>query len=198
MINLLPVEVKESYRYARRNVSLRNWATILLISLVGLGALATYGLLSLHQQTKSYTSQVSVVKAQLEVNKLEQTQKQVEDISGSLKLAVKVLGQEVLFSKLITQIGAAMPNGTVLTGLNINKVSGGLSLSANATSYTSATQVQVNLSDPTNKIFGKVDIDNVSCSSQKVVDVSYPCTVQLRALFNPNNQFLFINQGTKS
>jgi hypothetical protein len=197
MINLLPSEIKESYRYARRNVALRNWAAILFISFIGLGCLATYGLLTMRESTHSYSVQAQSVKAQLQKDKLEETQKKVEDISGSLKLAVQVLSQEVLFSKLITQIGAAMPSGSILTGLNINKVSGGLSLSADATTYTSATQVQVNLADPENKIFAKVDIDNISCSSETSADSSYPCTVQLRALFNNNNPFLFINQGAK-
>jgi hypothetical protein len=197
MINLLPDEIKSSYGYARRNVSLRNWTIILLFSLAGLGSIGTYGLLMIHKQTQSYQDQVSSIQIQLKQDKLEETQKKIQDITIASKLAVQVLSQEVLFSKLITQIGSAMPSGTILTGLNINKVAGGLSLSAKATTYTSATQVQVNLADPANKIFGKVDIDNVSCSNQNAADIAYPCTVTLRALFNTNNQFLFINQGKK-
>lgn len=197
MINLLPDEMKSSYGYARRNVSLRNWAIILLFSLAGLGGIGTYGLLMMHQQTKAYSAEVTSIQLQLKQDKLEETQKKIQDITTSSKLAVQVLSQEVLFSKLITQIGAAMPTGSFLTGLNINKVAGGLSLSAKATTYTSATQVQVNLSDAANKIFAKVDIDNVSCSTQNNLDSAYPCTVSLRALFNTNNQFLFINQGKK-
>ncbi len=197
MINLLPDATKTSYGYARRNVSLRNWAVALVVSLAGLGALATYGLLTIHRQINDYNYQVVSTKEQLSRDKLDETQKKITDITTSSKLAVQVLGQEVLFSKLITQIGAAMPNGTILTGLNINKIAGGLTLSANATTYTTGTQIQVNLSAATNKIFSKVDIDNVSCSSQNSSDQAYPCTVTLRALFNSNNQFLFINEGKK-
>ncbi len=198
MLNLLPPELKGSYGFARRNVMLRNWATVMLFSLIGLVVIVTFGFLTIEASIKDYSTQVSQAQTQLQKEKLDQTKKQAQDISGSLKLAVQVLGQEILFSKLITQIGANMPSGTVLTTLDINKVSGGLSLSATATSYTTATQVQVNLADPKNKIFSKVDIDNISCSSTNASDPTYPCIVQLRALFTTNNPFLFINQGKKS
>ena len=198
MINLLPPELRESYRYARRNTMLRSWVVVALISLVGLGALGTFGLLSLHQESVTYSRRVTAAQKQLEDDHLAQTETRVKDITNSLKLGVQVLSQEVLFSKLITQIGAAMPSGTVLTGLNINKSQGGLDLTANATNYTTATQIQVNLNDPNNKIFGKVDLNGINCSQQTGGDALHPCAVTLRALFNSDNQFLFINQGKKS
>jgi hypothetical protein len=198
VINLLPSEIKIGYRYARRNVQLRRWVLAFVVALVGLGALATYGLLTLHQSSVSYANQVSGANKQLQLEQLSQTNKQVQNISNSLKLSVKVLSQEVLFSKLITQIGAVMPSGAILTDLDIDKVSGGLDLTANTTNYNTGTQVQVNLAAPANKIFATVDIDSVTCDSKNSVNSSYPCTVTLRALFNTNNQFLFINQGAKS
>ncbi len=198
MINLLPPEVKSSYQFARRNVSLRKWVATLLIVLLGLGALGTYGLLTLHQSTVHYQDQVASLQNQLKKDKIDQTKKQVQDISGSLKLAVQVLSNEVLFSKLIQQIGAVMPNGTVLTGLNIDQIKGGLDLTAVSTNYAAGTQIQVNLADPNNKIFSRVDIESIQCGGDSSGGSStYPCQVQLRALFNNNNPFLFINQGGK-
>lgn len=200
MINLLPPEVKNGYRYARRNVILRRWVAAFLVALVGLGVLGTYGLLALHQSTANYDNRVAAAETQLQNDKLDQTKKQVEDMSTSLKLAVQVLSNEVLFSKLIQQIGANMPAGTVLTELSIGQVQGGLELTASSTDYTAGTQIQVNLADPANKIFSKVDIESLKCdsASNNSGQSSYPCKVQLRALFNPNNAFLFINQGKKS
>lgn len=197
MINLLPPTLKEGYRYGRRNVVLRRWVLAMLIALIGLGGLGTYGSLRLHQSTSDTQNQVRATTAQLQKEHLTITKNQVQDISNSLKLAVQVLSREVLFSKLITQIGAAMPNGANLTGLDINQVSGGLDLEAEATNYTTATQVQVNLTDPANKIFAKVDINSIQCNGTSA-DKGFPCIVSLRALFNSTNQFLFINQGGKS
>jgi len=130
-------------------------------------------------------------------------QKRVEDISGSLKLVVQVLSREILFSTLIRQIGSAIPAKASLTGLSISKVTGGIDLTAIASDYDTATQVQVNLKDPANKIFDKADIVNVTCTGAAASDPAYPCTVTIRAQFASNNPFLFIkttgpaNTGTK-
>lgn len=199
MINLLPPKTKANYRFARRNLSLRSWVVALGLVLVGVGGLVTYGLLDLQQSVNNYQHQVTTIKDNLKAEKLTETQQQIKDISGSLRLATQVLGSEVLFSKLITQIGAAMPPGAVLASLNINKTTGGIDLNAKAKDYVTATQVQVNLSSVTNKIFAKADIISVSCNTA-VTDKPnpYPCSVGLRALFNGKNQFLFVNQDTKS
>ena len=199
MINLLPTPDKLNLIYARRNVTLRNWVFGLSMVLVGVGALMTFGLLDLQHQVHSYQQQVVDAQSNLKREKLTETEKQVKDISSSLRLASQVLGSEVLFSKLITQIGAAMPPGAVLSSLNINKTTGGLDLNANAKDYVTASQVQVNLSNPANKIFAKADIITINCMVPKSQDKAnpYPCTISLRALFNGNNQFLFVNQGAK-
>src|SRR3989304_3430954 len=94
----------------------------------------------------------------LGAQKLEETQKSVQEISDNLKLVVQVLSREILFSKLIKQIGTAIPPSAVLTDLKIAKTSGGIDLTAVAIDYSTATQVQVNLQDPDNKIFDKADL----------------------------------------
>src|SRR4051812_30827958 len=101
MINLLPPDVKDGYKYARRNVILRRWVLIFVIALVGLGGLSTYGLLTLHQSTVTYDKQIGATEADFQKESYNGTQKQIQDMSNSFKLVVKVLGQEVLFSQLL-------------------------------------------------------------------------------------------------
>src|ERR1700761_9232219 len=101
MINLLPPDIKSSYRYARRNVVLRRWVVRTVLAFVGLGVIATYGLLTLQQATSRYQSQIATTKALFKQEKFAQTQTQVQDITNSFKLVVKVLSQEVLFSELL-------------------------------------------------------------------------------------------------
>jgi hypothetical protein len=197
MINLLPPEVKMSYRFARYNVTLRRWVVAFVVAFAGLGVIATYGLLTLHQSTGHYNSQIASTQALFQKEKFAQTQTEVQNISNSFKLVVKVLGQEVLFSELLKQIGAVIPNNANLTGLTINQTQGGLDITANATDYATATQVQVNLADPANKIFSKADIIGISCGNANALNPNYPCTVNIRALFAPNNPFLFVNNGVK-
>lgn len=206
MINLLPPDIKESYRYARRNVSLRKWVIALLIAFIGLGALGTFGLLTIQQSSLQFEKEVATSEEILKKEQYRATQKRVQDIGNSFKLVVRVLSQEVLFSQLLKQIGASIPTNANLTGLTISQTQGGLDITAVATDYKTASQVQVNLSDPDNKIFSKADIVSINCettassstSESASLDAQYPCKVTVRALFAANNPFLFINsKGVK-
>jgi Tfp pilus assembly protein PilN len=199
MINLLPPDVQQNIGYSRRNAKLRRWAFALVFGIIGTAVVVTFGVFYINQSTTSYNDQVSKTQSELTAQKLPETQKKVEDISGSLKLVVQVLSREVLFSKLLKAIGAAIPANAALTGLSISKVTGGIDLSAVTTDYSTASQVQVNLQDPSNKIFDKADIVNITCTPANP-NVHYPCTVTIRAQFATNNPFLFINTssaGTK-
>lgn len=203
MINLLPPEIKTGYSYARRNVGLRRWVAYSLVALIGLIGIVTYGWLSIHQSTIHYQKQIARTEALFKQEKFDETQKQVKDIAGSFKLVVQVLGNEVLFSQLIKQIAAITPAKANLTGLNISQAQTAIDITANAADYNTATQMQVNLSDPTNKIFSKADIISINCSATAApagqsTQAAYPCNVTIRALFANNNPYLFVNsKGTK-
>ena len=194
MINLLPPDLKDAYRYAHRNVRLVRWTVACALSLVGLVIISTSGLIYIQQTSRSYDSQISGAEASLRDQQLTATQAKVKDISSSLKLAVKVLSKEVLFSKLLTQLAAITPTRTVLTDLNISQEQTSVDITALATDYTAATQLQANLADPDNKLFSKADIVTISCGTSATTPV-YPCTVTIRALFVKNNPYLFINDG---
>lgn len=198
MINLLPPDLKNGYRYARRNITLRRWLAFFLLAFIGLGILSTYGLLKLQQSTVDYRKQISDSQILFKQENFTGIQAQVKDMSSSFKLVVKVLSQEVLFSELLKQITTTIPDNANLTGLTISQVSGGIDLSANTTDYQTATQVQVNLADPTNKIFSKADIISIACGGATSSDPQYPCTVNIRALFASNNPYLFISNTSKA
>jgi Tfp pilus assembly protein PilN len=194
MINFLPPELKDTYRYAHRNVSLLRWAIMFGVGLVGLIVISGAGLFYLQNQTSSYTAQVDSSNASLKKQNIGSVQRQVTDISNNLKLVVQVLSREVLFSKLLTRLGAVTPANTVLTNLSIAQITGGIDITAKTTDYNAATQLQVNLADPKNQIFSKADIVSISCNDADPT-AKYPCTVTLRALFSNTNPFLFINSG---
>lgn len=196
MINLLPPETKQSYRYALRNVVLARWLLAFALAFIGLGALGTGGVVYMQQLSHQYARQTDIIQEQLKQQKLTETQSHIQDMTNDFRLVVQVLSQEVLFSKLLEQIAATIPPNANLTNLNITQAAGGIDLTAVATDYTTATQVQVNLADPSNKIFSKADILNITCSST-AANPRYPCTVTIRALFSDNNPFLFINSSGK-
>lgn len=198
MINLLPHEIKKSYHYGAANVLLVRWVIAAVLALVGLGAIATYGWLSIHQDIVSYQHQVADTEAALKKDKQKETYAQVQDITNSFRLSVQVLSQEVLFSKLLNQMATAMPAGSYLTDLTISNTKGALDITAQTVDQKTATQVQVNLSDARNRIFDKADIVNITCAAKNAKDPTHPCLVTIRALFAQNNPFLFINQKAGS
>jgi hypothetical protein len=199
MINLLPPSIKGSYRFAGRNVKLGHWLTISVLALVGLAAIGFVSIVYMDSLSNTYQEQIAAQKATLKQEKLAEVQADAKNISGNIKLAVQVLGKEVLFSKLLTQLAAITPPNTSLSALNINQTTGALDITAVSTNYSGATQLQVNLADPTNKIFSKADIVNINCDSKASnQNPKYPCTVTIRALFAGNNPFLFINANKGS
>jgi Tfp pilus assembly protein PilN len=206
MINLLPPDIKEGIFYGRRNTRLRNWITAAIIALVGIGLLVAGGLVYMQQAVKNQTSQVEQSKQDLQTQKVDETQKRVEEISSNTKLAVDVLSREVLFSKLIRQIGSALPANTALQSLQIDAVQGGIQLNALAADFNAGTQLQLNLQDPRNGVFEKADINSITCAdpsdpngaanNQGSQPAQFPCEVSLQALFSKNNSYVYIAPKT--
>lgn len=194
MINFLPPDLKDSYRYAHRNLNLLRWVIMLGIGLVGLVVISGAGFFYIQRQTNDYTRQNDMATASLKRQNLGAVQKEITEISNNLKLVVQVLSREVLFSKLLTRLGSVTPSNAVLTGISIPQTTGGIDISAKTADYNAATQLQVNLSDPQNKIFSKADIVSINCADN-TTDPKYPCSVTIRALFAKDNPFLFINDG---
>lgn len=196
MINLLPTDIKDNIAYARHNRKLLRWSFALGIGMVGTSLIVAFGLFYINQASDAYAAQINKTQDDLISQQLPETEKRVEEISSSLKLMVQVLSREILFSKLLQQVGSAIPANASLTGISISKLSGGIDLTAVAANYDTATQIQVNLSDPANQIFDKADLVNIACSAN-TADPRYPCSVTIRAQFAKNNPFLFIG-GTKT
>lgn len=199
MINLLPEGIKEDIFYGRRNTTLRSWIVVTVISLVGVGIIVAGGLLYMEQSIHNQAAQVEQAKQNLQAQKVDETQKRVEEISSNTKLTLQVLSREILFSKLIRQIGSALPANTALQSLQIDTVQGGIQLNAFAADFNAGTQLQLNLQDPKNGVFEKADINSITCTdpndkttSQESKQKQFPCTASLRALFSKNNSYVYI------
>ncbi len=191
MINLLPTDYGASLRFSHQSSILRRWLAAVLLASAGLVLIMAVGWVYIEQQNKNLSRNLSDVQRQLNAQDLAGTQKKAKDITTNIRTINQVLSREIRFSGLITQIGSVMPSGTVLSGLTLSKVDGAIDLSATARDYTSATQIAVNLSDPKNKIFDKVDIVNINCSPTS--SSAYPCSATFRALFSKTTGSQFLN-----
>jgi Tfp pilus assembly protein PilN len=195
MLNLLPPKLSEQYAYARRNTRLRHWIIVGLLSLVGMAAITSFGLFVLQGSINNYNHQLTSSRGPQTEVQLKSLQKQSADITNSVRLVVSVLSQEVLFSQLLKQVATVTPAKAKLTQLGIANIKGGVDITASASDYQTATQLQVNLQAAGNKIFSKADIQSISCGTT-TDDPTYPCSVVIRALFTKDNPYLFIHKAT--
>lgn len=195
MINLLPPNYAMRIRYGRRNTILRRWILGSLASTAGLLLIIAGGWLYLNQQSADLESNLAKTNAQLQAQNLTQVKKDAAEISGDIKVINQLFSSEILFSNLIQDIGRVMPPGTVLASLSLSKVSGAIDLSANAKDYTSAAQIALNLNDPANSLFSKVDIVNISCGNNN--NDLYKCTGTYKALFSSEAQKKYISIPTQ-
>jgi len=199
MINLLPHEIKEEYRYARKNRKLLKWVGAFMVAIIGVGVIAGTGVFMMKEKSNQYQVKIDQAKAELASEDQSGVQKQVTEISNNLKLMVTVLSKEILFSKLLTQLGSITPANVILTDLSISQTESAIDITAHTSNYEAATQLQVNLTDPNNKIFSKADLVNITCASGPTIDdPAHPCTAIIRAQFSENNPFLFINATKKA
>lgn len=195
MINLLAPNYKKDFSYGRRNVTLMRWLIALVIALIILLAIGTAGTIYMKKLSDNYQKQISSSQHALELEHIVQVQQNAKDISGDIKLAVDVLSKEILFSKLLNRLAAVTPKDVVLSNLNIAGTSGSLTITAEATNYRAATQLQTNLADPNNNIFASADLEDITCDKTKLDKTKYICEIKIQALFAKDNPFLFINQG---
>lgn len=201
MINLLPHEIKEDISYARRNTKLFHWLIAATFALLGVVVIVTAGLLFMQHSISQTNKQIAVTQESLKIKKVDETQKKLEEISSNTKLVVDVLSKEVLFSKLLRQIGSTLPSNTALKSLQIDKLQGGVQLNAGARDFNAATQLQVNLQDPKNGVFEKADINSITCGAASTESADgLSCDVNLRALFSKDKSFTYLsptNKGVK-
>lgn len=199
MINLLPPELKQDYKYARYNRKLMHWVIAFAFAIVGAGVITGSGLFIMHNSISDYKGRIATAQAQLSSDNLTAVQNQVTTISNNLKLMVKVLSKEILFSKLLTQLGTITPSNVELTSLTISQAQTAVEITAQTTNYNAATQLDANLAAPNNQIFAKADLISITCTSPaQSTNPNYPCTADIRAQFTTNNPFLFINAGNQT
>ncbi len=199
MINLLPTSLRKDISYARRNRTLLHWNIILVGILLLFGLVVAGGYVYIGHGIKNYENQVKTAQEDLKLQQIDTTQAKVQSISDNVKLIDQVLSKQVLFSKLLQELGTLMPPGAVLERLELTgETSGAIDLTVMARNFTSATQVPINFADPSNKLFEKVDTLSVSCSGTPTgsteLNTQYPCRVTIRVLFKKPNPFLLTNQ----
>ncbi len=190
MINLLPSDYRAHLRHGRLNARLRRWLVIGVFTIAGMIIVLASGWFYISKQVEDLNKSANATETLLHSKSLVNVQKQADEISQNILIINQVLKREIRFSDLIQQIGKVMPPGAVLGSLTLSKANGAIDITANTKNYSSAAQIAVNLGDPKNNIFAKVDVISIICSADPK---TYPCTASYRALFGQATELRFLN-----
>lgn len=196
MINLLPPAYRQTLRSRHQQRLVRAWLVVLWLSTAALALILVGSWVYINKQSNDLKQSIASTNQELAAQNITKVQKDAKTLTNNIKTINQVLSREIRFSDLIQDIGKVMPSGTVLNSLTLGQATGALDLSASAKNYATAAQIAVNLSDPANMIFNKVDINSISCSS---ASTAYPCTGSFRALFSKTAQsrYLGVAQGSQ-
>jgi type II secretory pathway component PulL len=191
MINLLPPEAKEAITYGRKNRSLVAWIGAFVIVLFGVLILTLAGAFYVNAEANTYTKKAEEAKQRIASQNLESAQKNAESFSSNLDTVVKLLKDQLLFSKIIRSMGAVLPDGVILKEINYDTKESTMSLDVIGPSEQSVTQAFINISSDTNKLFSKADLVQVQRGE------GGQFTANIVVLINKDSEFFFLNDVTK-
>lgn len=174
MINLLPPDSKRELRAARSNTLLLRYNVLLLGALAFL-FLAT-GIVYVYLNDAKAKAERTVAENQVRTASYSAVERQAQAFRSNLTTGKQILASEVNYSKVILQIAALMPSGTILETLQLDVATFGTqtTLSARARSYDAALSLKNSFQG--SPLFSNVHFQSISGGGD---DASYPISVNL-------------------
>lgn len=165
MINLLPPKRLLDMRTARANTILRRYVNLLAIGVVAIFAAlgsAYYFLESQQRDVKTVLAE-----EQKRVAILEPVQKEAESLSVTINTIASLFSRNIVFSDMLRNIGATMPSGAVLTGLqfSIETADAPFVISAEVENEERAAVLRNNL--VSSGLFEAVEIKSITRNEEK-------------------------------
>lgn len=183
MINLLPSEIKENIYYGRKNSTIVRWIIANTAMILAILVVLFFGGVFIDHSRQNLTTSNELIETNIKAEKLDTVQEDAKELSDGVKLISQILSQELLFSKLLQELGGLMPEKTVLGSVSLtSNISTPLDITASAIDYNAATQVQLNFQDKTKGLFETVDANNITCTNDE--KTAYKCTISIRAKFS--------------
>ena len=195
MINLLPSDVKHDIGYARKNKVLWTWIITLWLFLTAVIAIIAFGTFFISQRASNLNRLVDISEQRVKDQNLTDYQKKAEVFSSDLNTAVKLLENQLLFSKIIRTIGSVLPPGVTLGTLDYSVEDEILTLNVEARDQRAITTAFENISNGqqiSNNLFTKADLIKVDCNSDE-----QKCTGSIVVLLNKNSEFYLLNEVLK-
>lgn len=124
MINLLPDDTKKELRAARMNVALVQLLLIIVLATIFL--LAVFGVSYMSLVNAKATAQQVIDLNDTKGDAYDSTKTELDTLNSNLASSKTILDQEVLYSRVLSQLGQTMSNDTIIDSLSLNASSVGV------------------------------------------------------------------------
>ena len=191
MINFLPPEIKSDIKYRRKNKKLINWLLVLITFIFIIIITIGFGIFIINQKASNLDRLVTVSEQRITDQDLESYQKKAEGFSNNLETAIKLLKDQLLFSKIIRTIGATLPPNTKLEKLEYTTANEILTLNIKSPDQNTISVAYKNIQESgskENSLFSKADLVKVTCSTEK-----NECIGTIVVLLNKNSNYYLLN-----
>ena len=161
MINLMPDAAKKEIRSARMNVVLTRYIIVIILAFAFLSLLLAGSFVVLTQTKASAEQLISGNDTKAAV--YSETKAKVDALSSGLAETKRILNEEVLYSNVLMNIGQQMPEGTVLSGIELSSASfSGAPVTLKAYAKTTEAAVLLREKFQSASIFSNVNFESIS------------------------------------
>lgn len=186
MINLLPPEQKTATKFARQNKKLLAWLVAFVMVLAVIFIITIVGILLINLSVRSLNNSAKQAQERISSQSLNEAQKQAETFSNNLETVVRLLKEQLLFSKILKSIGSVLPNDVVLRDINFSASDAAISLNVIGPSNQAVTQAHLNILKSNNGLFSNADLVSI-----KQEESGYNATIVVQ--LKKDSQFYFLN-----
>jgi len=180
MINLLADDRKNDIRAARVNVILIRYITILFAAVVFLMGVL-YVSYTVLQATKASADQI-VESNDVKADVYKETKTKVDALSAKLRDGRALMANEIHYSKVLTSLGASMPEGAVLDSIEFSEASfTGVAVPVTAYAKTNEAAAQISERLQASPLVAQVKVQETDTSKGTA---DYPVSVTMTIVFN--------------
>ena len=188
MINLLNPDDLTQLKAARLNVSLRRFAVLSALIMLGVASIFGIGFWLAYQDRSAVTRQHQ--SAQQELDKYKEAVDTAATYRSNLKTAKQILNREMVFSTFLTDLGALMPAGTIIEDLSLStttdsRTPGAINFTARAKSYDAVLLIKQSLES--SKLLSDVRIGSTSTPEERPtsgIESTYPYEATFEVVVN--------------
>lgn len=158
MINLLPDDIKQDINYGKLNVTIVQFAIVIILVSLSLVGLLFFGV-SIVSQDETTLRQITD-QEKISLAQYDESLKKAEDLEKTIITVGKLLDREVSFYGLLQDIGGVIPSEASLTGISLTgNPSEPLRIDAITNSQETAAILRQNLEE--SDLFSKADIQTI-------------------------------------